>query len=193
MKLSLRGFLCLCLACLTLWLSACSMYGDRKVADRQYLERRKEILTSHRLTGSEEFTVYAAVIDLDEGTHVSSVACLSDGTASLYLSTGEAYEQVSLDRPEIASAVVAFLKGMGEHLDLATRQARTDLALPSKGQDLLYLLTDKGIYTLTVIPEYIPESTEAAQEIYALYRAVYDGVCASIPKEDQSISAETAP
>lgn len=174
MKFFLRKILCLCLA-LVIMASAvsCRMYSERKVADTQYMEARKEILSASRPMGSEEYRIYTAIIDMDAGDHVKSVACFADGSASLYLSTGEHYETPTESTATLIEATQGFLQKMGDHLDLARWQAKTDLSLPDAGCDMLYLLTDDGIYTLSFAPAYMAESTEIAQELYSAYMAVY--------------------
>ena len=187
MKRKMRAILCCCLALTMLFVgSACSIYSERKKVDRGYMEKRKVFLTAGRPSEGEVLTVFAAIADIDQADHVKSIACAADGSVSLYLSTGEVYEGLHVNNPEVADAAMRFLQGMSERIELATWQNRTDLALPDTGKDLLYLVTDQGIHTLTVIPAYVPESNEKAQEVYGLYRALYDAVVKAVPAENNT-------
>ena len=179
MKYTLKSFLCALLALVLLASSTgCSIYGERKKAAPEYMQKRREIMSAPRPEGSEDFPIYSALIDIDEGDHVKTVACSAGGSVSLYLSTGEAYKNLHETSPELTALAADFLTGMGEHLELAHRQSQTDLAPAGPDSDLLYLAADDGIHTLTVLPSYVSGSSEAAQEIYGLYRALYEAVLA---------------
>ena len=179
MKCSVISILCVLLSLLTLIGSTgCSMYGERKKATPAYMEKRREIMSAPRPEGSEDYPIHTALIDVDEGDHVKTVACSADGSVSLYLSTGEAYEQLHLKDAALSQKALDFLTGMGTHIELAHHQLQTDLAPAEPDSDLLYLAADDGIHTLTVLPAYVSGSSEAAQEIYGLYRALYEAVLA---------------
>ena len=174
MKAAIKISLCLSLAIWMLLGSACNIYQERKVADKTYLQERTKVMSSSRPDQSDEYTVYAALVDIDAGDHVKTLACFADGTTSLYLSTGGSVTALQKEHADIATATQALLKGAGERLDATLWVAQTDLALPGRGKDMVYLATDKGIYTLTLIPAYITEATPEAQEIHRLYTALYD-------------------
>ncbi len=177
MKRSVISIVCALLALLTLiGGTGCSIYGERKKAAPAYMEKRREIMSAPRPEDTEDFLIYTALIDIDEGDHVKTVACSADGSVSLYLSTGEAYEDLHLQASVLSETAAAFLVGMGAHIELAHRQTQTDLAPAEPDSDLLYLAADDGIHTLTVLPSYVSGSSEAAQEIYGLYRALYEAV-----------------
>lgn len=181
MKRHAWKFICLCLSLLlTAGLISCSMYGQRKVADEAYLNVRTQIMSERRPQGSEDMTVYTAMIDIDAGDHVKTLVCLADGTTHLYLSTGEAYTDLHLDDPELAAASQALLEGLGDRLDHTMWLSKTDLALPQTNRDLIYLRSDQGIHSVTLIPARIAESPDEIQEIYGLYRAVYQAVASKI-------------
>ncbi len=173
MKNLFRSLLCLCLAALMAIFSACSVYGQRKVADEDYMKARREALSLRRPDGSDEYTVFAAMVDMDMGDHVETLICYADGTVHLYLSTGEVYGDLHKTDPALSAAVDDLLLGLGLRLDATLWQSKTDVALPEAGRDLLYLCTDKGIHTLTLIPAHISEAPGATREIYDLYRALY--------------------
>ena len=151
----------------------CSIYSQRQTPDSQYLDTRKEIMTSPRPANTDEFKVYAALIDIDAGDHVKTVACFADGTTALYLSTGEAYEDLSAANPSLVVTAQDFFEGISRHLKLAPWQEKTSLSLPDTGKDQLYLLTDQGIHLLTIIPPKVSDSSEDIQTIYGLYMALY--------------------
>ena len=178
MKSSVISILCVLLSLLMLSGTGCSMYGERKKATPAYMEKRREIMSAPRPEGSEDYPIHTALIDVDEGDHVKTVACSADGSVSLYLSTGEAYEQLHLKDATLSQTALDFLAGMGTHIELAHHQLQTDLAPAEPDSDLLYLAADDGIHTLTVLPAYVSGSSEAAQEIYGLYRALYEAVLA---------------
>lgn len=178
MKQSVISILCVLLSLLMLSGTGCSMYGERKKATPAYMEKRREIMSASRPEGSEDYLIHTALIDVDEGDHVKTVACSADGSVSLYLSTGEAYEQLHLKDAALSQKALDFLTGMGTHIELAHHQLKTDLAPAEPDSDLLYLAADDGIHTLTVLPAYVSGSSEAAQEIYELYRALYEAVLA---------------
>ena len=58
--------------------------------------------------------------------------------------------------------------------------SKTDLALPQTNRDLIYLRSDQGIHSVTLIPARIAESPDEIQEIYGLYRAVYQAAAFKI-------------
>lgn len=173
MKAYVKTLLCLIMVLLMLSGSACNVYQERKVADEGYLEKRVEIMLAPRPDQSDEYTVYAALVDMDATDHVKTLACFADGGTDLYLSTGESTLDLEAGHEDIAAATQALLKAAGERLDATLWASKTDLALPDRGKDQLYLATDKGIYTLTLIPAYITEASVEAQEIYRLYTELY--------------------
>lgn len=181
MKQLIRALLCICLSlALISGLCGCAIYGQRKVADQGYLEARKDALSIRRPDASDDFTVFAAVVDVDCGDHVETLICHVDGLLHLYLSTGEGYLNVQEKDPALSIATQELLRGLGARLDSTLWQSKTDLALPSVGQDSIYLLTDKGIHLLTVTPDLITEASREVQEIYALYTALYEQAKLSI-------------
>lgn len=170
MRKFIRSLFCLCLSfTLIVGLCGCDIYSQRKVSDQSYLQARKDALSIRRPDGSDDFTVFAAVVDMDRGDHVKSLLCSADGTVHIYLSTGESRLNAHQQTPALTSAAQALLIGLGTRLDSTLWQEKTDLALPSVGQDAVYLLTDKGIHLLTLTPDRISEAPVEVQEIYALY------------------------
>lgn len=176
MKKHSHSLLCLCLAFVMALLTACNVYGERKVADKDYMAARREALSLRRPDESSDYAVFTAVVDMDMGDHVETLICRADGTVHLYLSTGEAYKDLHKINPALSDAARDLLTGLGERLDATLWQSKTDVALPESGRDLIYLCSDKGIHTLTLIPAHISEASEAAREIYNLYRALYQAV-----------------
>ena len=164
----------LCLATTVLLFASCNVYGQRKVADKDYMAARREAISLRRPDGSDEYTVFAAMVDMDMGDHVETLVCYADGTVHLYLSTGEVCKDLQNTTPDLSAAARDLLRGLGDRLDNTLWQSKTDVALPEAGRDLIYLCSDKGIHTLTLIPAHISDAPEASQEIHALYRALYD-------------------
>lgn len=170
----LRRLFCLCLILsLAGGMLSCNMYSQRKVADEAYMTARTEMITVERPEGSDDYTVYAVMVDIDAGDHVETVVCYADGTTHLLLSTGQTYTHLEKTVPALTEAAQALLSGLGERLDHTLWVSKTDLSLPRTGKDMLYLAGDKGIYTLTVDPASLSEASEAVNAIYELYRAVY--------------------
>ena len=89
-------------------------------------------------------STWGAVMELGNGNGVASLVCLSDGTTSLYVSTGGgmigggAHEAV-------VRANEAFLAMTAEHLSGMTRGL--DHALPAEGRVIIRALTYDGPFT----------------------------------------------
>ena len=192
MKTCLKTSLCLLLGILMILGSSCSIYQERKTADPTYMSTRKKIIKTPRIKGTEEYEVYTVIVDMDHGDHVETLACYADGKTEMYFSTGESYLQLDKDRPALAQATQALMKGLEEHLDAAARLGRTELALPKAGLDKLYFVTDIGLYTMIIDPARLSESSEALQSISALYNAVYDlAIVDCVPQASAQTQAAT--
>lgn len=177
MKKYISMWCCLCLAVImAAGLVSCSIYGERKTTAESYLDVRKHALLSSRPDGYEDFTVYAAIVDMDAGDHVRTLVCFADGGTSCYASTGEILLSSEQSSPAVAQATQAFLKGSGELLDATVKVLQTDLPLPGENEHTVYLLTDEGLYTLTVVADKLDASHEKIKALVALYTAVNQAV-----------------
>ena len=86
----------------------------------------------------------AVVMDWAIGSGVATVVAVSDGTASIYLSSGGGSIGGSYARPRIREAAIHAVSTAGNFLEgmLPT----DDFPLPDAGGVIFYVVTDRGVY-----------------------------------------------
>jgi len=113
--------------------------------------------------------VWAVLADLEAGADVMTVACVADGTASLYTGSGGGILGAGAE-PRVASAA-------GQLLDVAERVLEAlppadRIALPATGSVAFLVLTYEGMRRLEVPEAEAQGSTGAAHELYVATRDV---------------------
>jgi len=92
-----------------------------------------------------EHPVYAAIVDMDMGNAVVTLACVADGTTSLYISTGGGQLGLGQAHEAVRAAATAFLFSSEQVLDKLT--PTKVYPLPTRKKHIVYLITEENIYT----------------------------------------------
>lgn len=117
---------------------------------------------------------WGVVMDLDVSRGTATVTSLSDGNASIYLSSGGGYLG-GVGKPAIHNAAQNFVRTASEFQ--AAMNATTEFPLPIRGQVNFYVLTDTGVFTASVAEVELKQQHHqltklfaAGQEVIAQYR-----------------------
>lgn len=119
------------------------------------------ILRNHAINAGDEYlssdnecSVYSAVVDVNEGNGIMTLACYIDGTTSLLYSSGGVLGLGQQE--EFRNATIGFLNYASEVLDeLAVVQAYgipeemsviEPYGFPSEGHQMMYFITSTGVY-----------------------------------------------
>ena len=125
------------------------LFKRKKEEDKNpYLGLRQEILNMKPSDDlrkvMNDHLVYAAIIDIDRGNAIATLACVADGTTSLYYSTGGVQMGIGHGDKEVRSATIAFLHSSEQVLD---KLAETrEFPLPKDQKHIVYLITENKIY-----------------------------------------------
>ena len=93
---------------------------------------------------SGEHQVFAAIVDMDMDKAIVSLACIADGTTSLYFSNGGGQLGLGHADEEIRKASLAFLNSAEQVLDIMDEVY--EYPLPQNGKHFVYLITSDGVY-----------------------------------------------
>lgn len=117
--------------------------------------------------------VYGAVVDMDINGNVATMACLIDGTASLYFSTGGGILG-SGQHESVHKAVVSYLVSIHQVLHIMNLTNNFD-AKPQPNHHVFYLLTRTGVYMFDLDINDDNKSKEA-QYLFALSQMVLNEI-----------------
>lgn len=113
-----------------------------------YFELRQQILncklTPELTKTADKYPVYAAVVDMDLEQAVVSLACVADGTVSLYVSNGTSQLGLGHAHKSVRNAAAAFLCSSGNLLN--SLEVAYEYPLPADRMHTVYLVTRHGIY-----------------------------------------------
>ena len=145
---------------------------NKNQKDNVYGELRRQVLnlTPGDVEGSSEFPVYAAIVDMDMGRAVATLACVADGTTSLYYSTGGGLIGMGQRYEKVRKATLMFLTQATQVLPSLTKT--TEFPLPTEGKHFAYLLTEQGVYTQEIDPNKTDPSSKEAYLLFALSQFV---------------------
>ena len=102
--------------------------------------------------------VYAAVVDMPMENGTATLACVFDGTVSLYYSTGGGVLGMGQKYEKVRQAGMSFLFSAGQIISCLQKVSVFDL--PKKEKAFVYLLARGGIYKA----EYDMSNTQDAEE-----------------------------
>ncbi|MFN0244687.1 MAG: hypothetical protein ACKVWV_17510 [Planctomycetota bacterium] len=97
----------------------------------------------------------------DGGT--ATLAAMSDGTASLYLSNGGGVIG-GVQHATVRRAAMEFVRSVGRRLTEFRATERTPL--PRVGRTVFYVLTDSGVYTAEADEQALGEQRHALSELF---------------------------
>ena len=121
---------------------------NRKHDENPYHGLRQQILdiqqTQAMVGVLEGHPVFAAVVDMDMGDAIVSLASIADGTTSLYFSNGGGQLGLGQADKNIRTAALAFLRSADQILSTMPKTA--EYPLPQNGAHIVYLKTSNGIY-----------------------------------------------
>lgn len=85
------------------------------------------------------------IVDMDMGNAVVTLACVADGTTSLYISTGGGQLGLGQAHEAVRAAATAFLFSSEQVFDKLT--PTKVYPLPTRKKHIVYLITEENIYT----------------------------------------------
>ena len=137
-------------------LGSCSKHTTSEMEARQaaFADLRKQVLTGNRAVFGLDLpatpsTPWGVVMETGFPEGSFTLVALSDGNASIYLSSGGgSLGGGSYDTIRKAAQAMVTLAAKFQPQAIATRE----FPLPKNGQTIFYLLTDKGVFT-TNAPE----------------------------------------
>lgn len=151
-------------------------------AKNPYLGLRSQILQLKRekiglAVPAKPTEPWAAVMDWGVTNGTATIVAISDGTASIYLSSGggsigggQSHDSIRKAAQKMVSIAAAFQPQM---------RATDTYPLPQQGQVTFYVLTDAGVFTATAPQEELSSHRnplsklgDAAQDIIAQYRLI---------------------
>lgn len=149
---------------------------EETIYDQTYLDFRQNILDLKRQDiqniqdDAPEHPIYAAVVDMNTGNVTASLACIADGTASLYYSNGDGMLGLSEKSDEVFNATLAFLYSAEQVLDAL--ELAEDFSLPEPHLHNIYLISEDGIYKQQIGIQDIPTYPREVQFLNFLYQNV---------------------
>lgn len=115
--------------------------------------------------------VYGVVVDIPMSPQIlSTMVCFINGAANLYFNNGNEYSGAAQKYRNVVQASHALVANAGKILPKAEKVKAYDL--PTGRTQNVYLLTNGGIYKLTLKPGLIPEDQPELRTIYVLYQKV---------------------
>ncbi|MBP0966693.1 MAG: hypothetical protein J5722_03575, partial [Oscillospiraceae bacterium] len=137
-----------------------------------------------------ESTIYGVVVDMPMSpTVITTLACYINGAANLYFSNGQDYSGAAQRYPGVVQAARMFVSNAARYISDDNRV--TNFELPNSRAHLVYLLTTKGVYRVSVNP--IPaEQTPEEHVLLAMYQRVMSELRAAQMKDKAAGNAPTA-
>ena len=114
--------------------------------------------------------IYAALVDMDMGEAIVSLACVADGTASLYYSTGGGQLGLGQASEDVYKATIAFLHSAEQILDKLTPVY--EFPLPKNKRHIVYLVAVNGIFMQELAMEEMGGVPKELQFLQFLYQNV---------------------
>lgn len=154
--------------------------GDPAVV---YMGLRNQILQSSRaqlgLPGTSAPTQpWAALMEMGISRGTATVVAISDGTTSIYLSSGGGFIGGGQRYEAVRNAGQHLLNLAGQYQPLM--HPTQDLSLPGEGQIMFYAVTDSGVFTagaperdLALRHDWLGSLYAAGQDIITQYRLVF--------------------
>jgi hypothetical protein len=118
--------------------------------------------------------IYAAIVDMDMGKAIATLACFIDGTTSLYFSNGGGELGLGQAHEEVRNATVAFLRSSEQILD--NIEVANDFALPVEGKHSVYLISENIIYKYEIDLKTIESESKEINFLFFLYNNVLNKI-----------------
>ena len=115
-------------------------------------------------------SIFASIVDMDMDNATVSLACIDDGTTSLYFSNGGGQLGLGHADEEIRKASLAFLNSAGQVLDIMDKV--DEYPLPQNGKHFVYLITSDGVYRQELDMETIDSESKEKRFLNFLYQNV---------------------
>ena len=112
--------------------------------------------------------VCAALVDIHMGKGIVSLASVADGLCSMYFSEGGGRMGLGQAYPSVKKAALSFLFSADQVLSFLEKTE--DFPLPEKGEDVVYLVTEDGVYTRRIRREGLKEEPKEIGFLYYLYQ-----------------------
>ena len=126
--------------------------------------------------------VIAAVVDQNVGSGTATLACVADGSTSLYYSNGGGELGLGHAHPAVREATRTFLAAAGAACPLLERTE--DCPLPAPGQAAVHLITGEGVFRQVFDLDCLETYSDALRELEGLY----EGVLAAIRKSKGGVA-----
>lgn len=148
---------------------------DNSKDDNVYLGLRQQILNLKPESFEDQmeqmgFDIYAAVVDMDMGTAVVTLACVIDGTTSLYYSNGGGLLGSGQKYEVVRNATFAFLHSAEQVVNMLA--PAKDYDLPKEHKHSVYLLTKQGVFKEEYDMNQISNYSREKQFLNFLYQNV---------------------
>ena len=91
---------------------------------------------------------WGVVMDWPVSNGMATIVALSDGSASVYLSTGGGY--IGGQGHERIKSAAQEMVAVASRLQPSMQAARGSFALPGEGETTFYVMTDSGVFTATL-------------------------------------------
>lgn len=125
------------------------LFGKRNKISNEYIDLRQQLLNSKPTievrNNMNGHPVYAAIVDMEIGNDIVSLACFVDGTTSLYYSKGGGQLGLGQAYNTVRTATIAFLHSSEQILDKLS--ISKTFPLPTKNKNIVYLVTENAIYS----------------------------------------------
>ena len=144
--------------------------------ENPYYGLRRQVLDIKQppFTLTNNHSVVAAIVDMDMDEAVASLACVADGTVSLYFSTGGGQLGLGSADEGIRTAALAFLNGSAQFLD--QMEMVQDYPLPQNNKHFVYIVAKDGVYRRELDMETIDTASKEMRLLNDLYQNVLDKI-----------------
>ena len=115
-------------------------------------------------------TTFAAVVDMDMGNAIATLACIADGTTSLYFSNGGGQLGLGQADENIYTAAISFLRSADQVLE--KMEKAEEYPLPQNGKHIVYLKTPDGVYKQELNMKTVDEESREIRFLNFLYQNV---------------------
>lgn len=112
--------------------------------------------------------VYAALVDIHMGKGIVSLAAVADGLCSMYFSEGGGRMGLGQAYPNVKKAALSFLYSAEQVLSVLEKTER--FPLPEPGEDLVYLVTEEGVFTRRIRREGLKDGPKEVGFLHYLYQ-----------------------
>jgi len=151
---------------------------SRRKNDNPYSGLRQQVFdikqTQEIAEAMEGHPVFAAIVDMDMEDVIVSLACVADGTTSLYFSDGGGQLGLGQADENIRMATVAFLRSAEQVLE--KMEKTEEYPLPRDGRHIVYLKTSDGVYKQEFNMKTVDEESRELQFLNLLYQNVLEKI-----------------